>query len=178
MQGLCCRPCLLLPGSNAGSAVHPSIQISMDGILGAKGMLNNSSACGFVVQHPPCPGQTVYPALARDLFSHVTSTVPRGEGTFLHTASYKVKATCSTSLQEFRKMSTHLNHEHHAQTFHSGLTKFWHQNGHQLLLLLPGVQHQGPPMDPSPPSATLRQCLALRIPNSVLTCTWGKRQSK
>lgn len=82
---------------------------------------------------------------------HVTSTLPRGEGTFFHIPSYKVKATCSTSHQEFKEIPTRPNHERPAQTSHLGLTKFLHQNGHRLLLLLHNIQHQGPPHGPFTP---------------------------
>lgn len=171
MQGPCCCPRGLLPGSNAGPSVHPDQGGWHFGCQAHAAELRCTWISGVT---PTSPRTGTFPALARDVSSHVTSTVPRGEGSFLHTPSYQDKVTCSTSHQEFREISTHLNHEHRAQTFHLGLT----QNKHQLVLLLPGTEHRGPPMGPSPPRATPRQCLALRVPNSVPTCTWGKRQSK
>ena len=78
MPSPCSQPCLPLPGSNTGSAVRPSIQISMDGPSGAKGMLKNSSAPGAVVQHPPHPVQVV--------FQHLQGTCSPTSPCHLHSA--------------------------------------------------------------------------------------------
>lgn len=87
-QGPCCRPCLLLSGSSAGPAVHSSVQISMDGTSGVKGMPNNISTPRFVVHHPPLPGQAVFQHLQWTCSPMSPPRCPEEKKTFLHVSCY------------------------------------------------------------------------------------------
>lgn len=153
----------------------------------------SSSARGVVVRYTPRPGQVVL----RHLRGTCSCRSPRHLKVFPSTPGRKDLPRRSQLQRQSHLLSL-------LSGFQGGVRKppeprsdlpfrvhttreFWHQKGHQLCLLLPSIQHQGPPCGPCTPGClpkavpgpdpnpTARQ-LSLHIPRAVLPRC--KRQTK